>query len=79
MAEVAWLIYNLVLDQSTNTNRLVRSRTIYTQFESALMTITKSEPGNVDDFIAVLQDKLDEKLEDNNPPDAQTLDQIVEG
>lgn len=79
MAEVAWLIYNLVLDQSTNTNRLVRSRTIYTQFESALMTITKSEPRNVDDFIAVLQDKLDEKLEDNNPPDAQTLDQIVEG
>ncbi len=78
-AEMAWLVYDLVLDEGTNTNRLVLARTIYTQFESALVTITKSEPGNVDDFIAVLQDKLDEKLEDNNPPDAHTLDQIVEG
>jgi hypothetical protein len=31
------------------------------------------------EFVSVLQDKLDEKLEDNNPPDAPTLDQIVEG
>jgi hypothetical protein len=68
-----------VYEPSTKTNRLVRSKTVYTQFESALVTITKSEPGSVDDFIAVLQDKLDEKLEDNNPPDAPTLDQIVEG
>lgn len=78
-AEMAWLVYDLILDEGTNTNRLVRTRTIYTLFESALVTITKSEPGEVDDFIAVLQDKLDEKLEDNNPPDAHTLDQIVEG
>jgi hypothetical protein len=78
-AEMVWLVYDLVYEPSTKTNRLVRSKTVYTQFESALVTITKSEPGSVDDFIAVLQDKLDEKLEDNNPPDAPTLDQIVEG
>ena len=40
---------------------------------------TKSEPGNISEFIAVLQDKLDDKLEDNNPPDAPTLDQVVGG
>lgn len=70
---------DLVLDQTANTYRLHRTRTVYTGFESALITLTKSEPGNVKDFIAVLQDKLDEKLEDNNPPDAPTLDQIMEG
>ena len=78
-AEMAWLVYDLVLDQATNTNRLVRARTVYTRFESALVTLTKSEPGSIDDFVAVLQDKLDEKLEGNNPPDVTTLDQIVEG
>ncbi len=78
-AEMAWLIYDLVHDPNSNTNRLQRTRTVYTGFESALITLTKSEPGNIKEFIAVLQDKLDEKLEDSNPPDAPTLDQIVEG
>lgn len=78
-AEMAWLIYDLVHDQASNAYRLQRTRTVYTGFESALITLTKSDPGNVNEFIAVLQDKLDEKLEDNNPPDAPTLDQIVEG
>lgn len=78
-AEMAWLIYDLVHDQASNTYKLQRTRTVYTGFESALITLTKSEPGNINEFIAVLQDKLDEKLEDNNPPDAPTLDQIVEG
>ena len=78
-AEMAWLVYDLVLDRTTNTFRLQRTKTVYTGFESALVTITKSEPGNVSEFIAVLQDKLDEKLEDNNAPDAPTLDQILGG
>jgi hypothetical protein len=76
---MAWLIYDLVFDQASNRYRLQRTRTIYTGFESALITLTKSEPGNINEFIAVLQDKLDDKLEDNNPPDAPTLDQIMEG
>ena len=78
-AEMAWLIYDLVFDQASNRYRLQWTRTVYTGFESALITLTKSEPGNINEFIAVLQDKLDDKLEDNNPPDAPTLDQIVEG
>jgi|688.fasta_scaffold188773_2 hypothetical protein len=78
-AEMAWLIYDLVLDESSNTYVLTKTKTVYTGFESALITLTKSEPGKIEDFISVLQDKLDEKLEDSNPPDAPTLDQIVEG
>ena len=75
---MAWLIYDLVLDQTSNTYRLQRTRTVYTGFDSALISLTKSEHGNINEFIAVLQDKLDEKLEENNPPDAPTLDQIME-
>lgn len=78
-AEMAWLVYDLVHDPTTNLNRLIRSKTVYTAFDSALVTITKSEPGKIEDFVAVLQDKLDEKLEDNNPPDAPTLDEMVGG
>lgn len=78
-AEIAWLIYDLVPDEISNTFLLKKTRTVYTGFESALITLTKSEPGNIKDFIAVLQDKLDEKLEDGNLPDAPTLDQIIEG
>jgi hypothetical protein len=78
-AEMAWLIYDLVYEPLSNAYRLHRTRTVYTEFESALITLTKSEPGNINEFIAVLQDKLDEKLEDNNAPDAPTLDQIVKG
>ena len=76
---MAWLIYDLVLDERSNTYVLTKTKTVYTGFESALITLTKSEPGKIEDFISVLQDKLDEKLEDSNPPDAPTLDQIVEG
>lgn len=78
-AEMAWLVYDLAHDLPSNQFRLTRNRTVYTSFDSALVTITKSEPGNMADFLAVLQDKLDEKLEESNPPDAPTLDQIVGG
>lgn len=50
-AEMAWLVYDLVHDQSTNINRLVRTKTVYTAFDSALVTITKSEPGKIEDFV----------------------------
>lgn len=78
-AEMAWFVYDLLPDKNSGMNRLVLSRTVYTRFESALKSITKTEAGDVSEFLAVLQDKLDEKLEDNNPPDAPTLDQIIEG
>lgn len=78
-AEVAWLIYELIYDSASSTYQLTRTETVYTKFDAALSTITKSEPGDVNDFVAILQDKLAEQLEENNPPDAPTLDQIVGG
>ena len=52
-----------------------KQKTVYTEFTTSLDQITKSEPGNVADFINVLQTKLDEKLD--TPPDTQTIDKLL--
>jgi len=45
---------------------------VYTEFQSALSTITQSVPGKLEDFMRVLQHKLDEQLE--TPPRNETLE-----
>lgn len=73
-ADVAWLVYDLKTDKKTMRYNLVRDETIYTKFKDALLTITRSEAGAVDDFIDLLQDKVDRKLNNNTPPDTETID-----
>lgn len=77
-ADIAWLVYDLVHDPSTNIYNLVNYRTVFTAFIPALETITVAEAGAVNDFINHLQQKLDEKLENGFPPDAPTLTDFVE-
>jgi hypothetical protein len=69
-AEIAWLIYDLKPDSGRF--RLERIDTIYTQFEPALVTITQPVPGKLEDFLKVLQSKLDERLE--APPQNETIE-----
>ncbi|MDF1545255.1 MAG: NotI family restriction endonuclease [bacterium] len=76
-AEIAWLIYDLTEDTTLNRYRLVNSDSIYTLFQPALDAITIPEAGSLGDFMSLLQDKLNEKL-DSNPPDAPTLTDIVD-
>lgn len=78
-ADVAWLIYDLELNQAENRYHLVRYRTIYTEFEPALVKITTSESGSLEDFISYLQARLDHKLDNGNPPDAPTITDMLEG
>jgi hypothetical protein len=75
-ADIAWLLYDLKVDKRNNRFKLTQNRIVYTEFGTALKQITTAEPGKVDDFIDVLQEKLDEKLE-GNPPDAPTLTDIT--
>ena len=75
-ADIAWMLYDIKPDRKSNRFKLKQNRIVYTEFESALMQITTAQPGKIDDFISVLQHKLDEKLE-SNPPDAPTLTDIV--
>jgi len=77
-ANLAWLVYDLGYDDTQGVYQLAHSQTIYTQFKPALDTITMPEPGPVEDFLENLQNKLDEHLENNNPPDAPILTDILE-
>lgn len=80
-ADMAWLIYDLQFFAAENRYQLVQSKTVYTQFGAAIDRITRAEPGPLEDFLGDVQQKLDQKLEndDNIPPDAPTLLDIVQG
>lgn len=71
---MAWFVYDLKKDEKANRYHLVREDSIYTKFEDSLYTITRSEAGDVKNFIDRLQDKIDRKLDNNNPPDTETID-----
>jgi hypothetical protein len=75
-ADIAWLLYDLKAEPQEDRFKLVQKEVVYTEFGSALDRIIRPEPGKVEDFIEVLQKKLDEQL-DENPPDAPTLTDIV--
>jgi hypothetical protein len=76
-ADIAWLIYDLDFRQELNQYQLVPYKTIYTQFGPALQKITTPEAGPIEEFVSNLQTKLDEKFENNYPPDAPTLADII--
>ncbi len=74
-ADIAWMIYDLNVEAGSKRYVLQLHKIVYTKFDAALEQITKSEPGDMKDFVQVLQEKLDEKLENGNPPDAPILDE----
>ncbi|MEW5948446.1 MAG: NotI family restriction endonuclease [Thermodesulfobacteriota bacterium] len=75
-ADIAWLIYDLELttEKGEESKRyyLKKVDEIFTEFEPALFSITTPLPGKVDDFIKLLQGKLDEQLE--TPPVNKTIE-----
>lgn len=77
-ADIAWFLYDLEFNKKQNQNNLVLVDTIYTEFEPALLRVTTPEPGDVSDFINILQNRLDEHL-DKNSPDAPSLTDIISG
>jgi hypothetical protein len=73
-AEIAWFIYDLKLIKEGGQERykLVKIDEVFTEFQPALMSITTPIPGKVDDFMKILQEKLDEQLE--TPPTNKTIE-----
>jgi len=57
-ADIAWLIYDLIPHATENRLVLTLLKTLYTDFGTALATITTREAGSIDDFAAVLNAKL---------------------
>jgi len=75
-ADIAWLIYDLKLrtEEGKEPGRyyLRKVDEIFTEFEPALSSITTPSPGKLEDFIKLLQEKLDEQLE--TPPVNETIE-----
>lgn len=68
-AEIAWHLYDL--QRQNDQFDLILSNVFYTEYWSAINRISTPEPGRLEDFMAILQQKLDDKLE--NLPDTQTI------
>jgi hypothetical protein len=75
-ANIAWLIYDLELIKETGNASsgysLKKVDEVFTEFEPALLSITTASPGRVEDFIKLLQDKLDDQIE--TPPVNKTIE-----
>lgn len=74
-AEMAWFVYDLVLDTMTDKYTLLRVQSVYTKFSEALSEITVAKPGKVGDFVKVLQKTLDKRQ--LTPPSNKRLDQML--
>jgi len=72
-ADIAWLVYDLVMDKESQRFHLKPYKTVYSKFETSLRQITISKPGDVNKFMKHLQDKLSQKLDGGTPPDTQTI------
>lgn len=78
-ADIAWLVYDLARDPAQNVYNLELDRTVYTLFGPVLERIAVPEPGPVEAFMDLLQERLDEKLDGSaNPPDAPTLADLLD-
>jgi hypothetical protein len=62
-ANVAWFIYDLILDSQSNKYVLTKVDEVFTRFDEALLRITTTKAGPLQKFINQLQSKLDEQLE----------------
>ncbi len=75
-ADIAWFIYDLELieEKSNESGRYLLKKVdeIFTEFEPALISITQPSPGRIDDFIKLLQEKLDDQIE--TPPVNNTIE-----
>lgn len=72
-ADIAWFLYDL--DSSSSQYHLKLVDTVYTEFQPALQRVIYTRPGDISDFMAVLQGKLDERL--NNAPETHSVFELL--
>jgi len=75
-AEIAWLIYDLKNDDENNVFTLKKINTKFTKFNHSLDILSHTEAGDVNKFLEVLQNKIDEKIL-QNPPDAPLINEKI--
>lgn len=64
-ADIVWLIYDLELVQEHDRAgySLKKVDEVFTEFEASLLSITTPSPGRIEDFMTLLQEKIDEQIE----------------
>ncbi len=71
-ADLAFFVYDLVLDATQNRYVLTLNKTLYTKFEPTLIKMTRSEAGEETLFLGQMQKQLDKRLNNANAPEAIT-------
>lgn len=73
-ADIGWFIYDLEKTKDNESEKFALKKVdeIFTEFEPALISITTALPGKIEDFINLLQEKLDDQLE--TPPINKTIE-----
>ncbi len=74
-ADIAWFLYDLSYSETDKQYHIVLVDTVYTEFQPALQKVIFTNPGNVDDFVSVLQGKLDGKM--TNIPDTHSVFELL--
>ncbi|MDD2753005.1 MAG: NotI family restriction endonuclease [Candidatus Portnoybacteria bacterium] len=69
-ADLAWFLYDLV--ETDGVFKLKKVDVVYSSFSPTMNVITKTKPGNINNFIKILQEKVDEQME--TPPINRTLE-----
>jgi hypothetical protein len=83
-AELAWLIYDLKHDASTDRYRMCCADVAYTTFESALTTISTPMVGEMSEFIGYLEERIQRRKAGGRPvassvePSVEPLPDLVE-
>jgi len=73
-ADIGWFVYDLVKNETENKYKLSHCKSIYTKFDESLEKITHSEPGDIAEFIEHIQQKVDEKLDEEDQSDTEVID-----
>ena len=73
-ADIAWLIYDLELSKEAGQDKfkLTKIDEVFTEFEPALLSITTPLPGKIENFLKLLQEKLDVQIE--TPPTNKNIE-----
>lgn len=61
--EIGWFVYDLVHDATAQKFKLIKIDEVFTRFQPSLVKMTTPQPGKINDFINLLQQKLDDQLE----------------
>ena len=74
-ADIAWFLYDLEYNKQEKRNHLVLVDTVYTEFHAALQQVIYTKPGQMSDFLTLLQGKLDERI--SNEPDPHSAFELL--